>query len=72
MQREVIDGIPFFIDKENKLYYYDPKQSSPLFLGTKTADGNAELIPNWKFVLHDFLVKFRTDTLSRSRKPTGV
>jgi len=70
MQREVIDGIPFWRDKEN-LYYYDVNSSAAktILLGTKTADGAAKLCEGWEQQLAETLTKFRAEAAPRSRKP---
>jgi hypothetical protein len=70
MQREVIDGIPFWCDKEN-LYYYDVNASAPktILLGTKAADGTAKLREGWEQHLAEILTKFRAEAAPRSRKP---
>jgi hypothetical protein len=70
MQREVVDGIPFWTDKKN-LYYYDvdPKVPKTILLGAKSADGTLKLNDNWEQQLAAALVQFRADTVPRSRKP---
>lgn len=70
MQREVIDGIPYWTDKKN-LYYYDVNPDAPktLLLGTKTAEGEWKLIDNWEQQLAAPLAQFRADLVARSRKP---
>jgi hypothetical protein len=71
MQREVVDGIPYWTDKKN-LYYYDVNPAAPktLLLGTKTADG-WKLIDEWEQQLVGPLNQFRADLVSRSRKPAA-
>ncbi len=75
MQREIIDGIPFWSNKDGKLFYYntapgaDPKA---IELGTKTADGRLQLRADWTTVLAPVLAAYRTGLTSRSRKPTAA
>lgn len=71
MQREVIDGIPFWCDKEKNIYYYDINPAAPktILLGIKSADGTAKLRDNWEQQLAETLTNFRADTAPRSRKP---
>ena len=69
MQREVVDGIPFWTDKKN-LYYYDvdPKAPKTILLGAKS-DGTLKLNDDWEQQLAAALIQFRADTVPRSRKP---
>ena len=70
MQREVVDGIPFWSDKKN-LYYYDVNPTAPktIVLGTKSAEGTLKLNDNWEQQLTAALEQFHNDTVPRSRKP---
>ncbi len=71
MQREVINGIPFFCDKANKLYIFDPHAApgTPSFqVGTKTADGY-QLNEGWEQKFQERLSTWRTELKPRSRKP---
>lgn len=68
MQREVLDGVPFWCDKENKVYAYDTVQP-PLFLGTKTATGGVALIAGWRDAYSQRLSTWRTELKPRGRKP---
>jgi hypothetical protein len=70
MQREVVDGIPFWTDKKT-LYYYDVNPNSPktIAIGTKSPDGTLKLNDNWEQHLAASLNQFHTDTVARSRKP---
>ena len=73
MQREVIDGIPYWCDKEKNLYYYDvnPTVSKTILLGTKSAEGGAVLRADWQQQLASTLDKFRAEAAPRSRKPAA-
>ena len=71
MQREVIDGIPFWCDKENKLYYYDVNLPKTLFLGTKSPEGTAKLHEDWQQFLASTLNQYRLDAVARNRKPAA-
>lgn len=68
MQREVLDGVPFWCDKENRVYAYDTVQP-PLHLGTKTATGGVVLISGWREAYSQRLATWRAELKSRSRKP---
>ena len=74
MQREVIDGIPFWCDKENNLYYYDVNTTAPktILLGTKTATNTANLRDDWEQHLAAILAKYRTEAVPRTRKPAAA
>ena len=73
MQREVIDGIPFWCDKDKNLYYYDVNPAAPktILLGSKAADGTAKLHDNWEHKLSDTLNQYRAAVSPRSRKPAA-
>ena len=51
----MIDGIPFWCDKDKNLYYYDVNPAAPktILLGSKAADGTAKLHDNWEHKLSD-------------------
>ena len=68
MQREVLDGVPFWCDKENKVYAYDTVHP-PLYLGTKTAAGGVTLIPGWREAYSQRLSTWRAELKPRGRKP---
>lgn len=72
MQREVVDGIPFWTDKKN-LFYYDVDPAGPknILLGSKRADGTLQLNENWEQQLAAALEQFRVNTVPRSRKPAA-
>lgn len=68
MQREVINGVPYWCDKENRIYYYNAfstaADSSKICLGTKD-----KLRDDWQAVLANSLREYRENNKSRSRKP---
>jgi hypothetical protein len=75
MQREIIDGIPFWSNKDGKLFYYNTAQGSDpkaIEIGTKTADGRLSLRADWLTVLAPILSAYRTSLNSRSRKPAST
>lgn len=70
MQREVIDGVPYWSDKERNVYYFDINADpKAILLGTKSAEGKLNLLPNWEQQLAESLSKFRGTVVGRSRKP---
>ncbi len=75
MQREIIDGIPFWSNKDGKLFYYncapgtDPKAVE---IGAKTSDGRLSLRADWATLLAPILSGYRASLASRSRKPTAA
>ena len=72
MQREVVDGIPFWTDKKNLFYYdVDPLTPKTILLGTKSAEGTLKLNDGWEQQLAAALEQFRTNTVPRSRKPAA-
>jgi hypothetical protein len=70
MQREVVDGIPFWTDKKSLFYYdVDPTVPKTILLGTKSAEGTLKLNDGWEQQLTAALEQFRANTVPRSRKP---
>jgi hypothetical protein len=70
MQREVVDGIPFWTDKKSLFYYdVDPTGPKTILLGTKSPEGTLKLNDGWEQHLAGALEQFRLNTVPRSRKP---
>ena len=73
MQREVVDGIPFWTDKKSLFYYdVDPAGPKTILLGTKSPDGTLKLNDGWEQQLAASLEQFRVNTVPRSRKPASA
>jgi hypothetical protein len=71
MQREILDGVPFWSDKDNKLYYYDTTPAATkVCIGNKSADGLLQLLPNYEQILAPLLASYRSTIAGRSRKPS--
>ena len=71
MQRDVIDGIPYWCDKEGRIYYYAPgstaTDSPKICLGTRD-----KLADNWEQLLAPVVEQYRLSLKPRDRKPTAA
>jgi hypothetical protein len=72
MQRQIVDGIPYFLDKHNGVFVWD-SETTPYRLGTydpKTthATYNDGVVDG----LTDRLSSWRSKQLPRPRKPAGA
>ena len=68
MQRQIIDGVPYFVDGANKLYTWE-NESIPQHIGTydpKTKTVAFE--PNHLTGLADKLIRWRENQTARIRK----
>jgi hypothetical protein len=75
MQREILDGIPFWTDKDGNFYYYDASAGAipkALKLGTKAADGSIKFVDNYRELLDPSLAAYRASLSTRSRKPAAT
>lgn len=72
MQRQIVDGIPYFLDKQNGVFVWD-SEAAPYRLGTY--DPKAKHVTYHDGIidgLADRLSSWRAKQLSRPRKPAGA
>ena len=72
MQRQIVDGIPYFLDKYNGVFLWD-SEAAPYRLGTY--DPRTKHVTYTDGVvdgLTDRLSSWRTKQLPRPRKPAGA
>ena len=72
MQRQIVDGVPYFLDKHNGIFVWD-SEAAPYRLGsydpkTKHVTYNDGVVEG----LTDRLSSWRAKQLSRPRKPAGA
>jgi hypothetical protein len=70
MQREIIHGVPYFLDSKQQVYLWEP-DASPCAIGSydkqsKQLAFREGLLPS----LQDRLAKWRSEQQPRARKPT--
>ena len=71
MQRQIVDGIPYFLDKHNGVYLWD-SEAAPYRLGTYDTT-TRHVVYNDGVVdgLTDRLSSWRSKQVARPRKPAG-
>jgi len=71
MQRQLIDGVPYFVDAANKLYTWTP-DTSPTPIGSYNPTTKTVLFEsNHLAGLTDSLATWRSSQQPRSRKPAN-
>jgi hypothetical protein len=67
MQRKVFQGVPYWVDSSQKIYAYDPKETTgTLWLGT-VKDEKVTLRDDWQSVYQPALVQYRAVNGTRPR-----
>ena len=74
MQRKVIQGIPVWLDTQNRVYAYDPVDTTnPLWLGTYSPQTETmTLRDDWKLVYQEKLEAYRKKSAPRNRLPAAA
>ena len=75
MKKEVIQGIPFWLDTQNRIYAFEGKEvpSSPLWLGTyNPSTQKVDLRADWQAAYAERLEEYRRKTTPRPRVPTST
>lgn len=69
MQKEIVQGIPFWRDKNNNLYSFEIDKKNLIQLGKfDPATETYILSDNWKELYSSKLSEFRTNLKNRDRK----
>lgn len=67
MQRKVFQGVPYWVDAAQKIYAYDPKETTgTLWLGT-VKDEKVTLREGWQEIYQPKLDEFRGSNTTRPR-----
>ena len=67
MQRKVFQGVPYWLDSSQKIYAYDPKETTgTLWLGT-VKDEKVTLRPDWQAIYQPALEQYRGANGTRPR-----
>jgi len=75
MKKEVIQGIPFWLDNQNRVYSFEGKEApvNPLWLGTYSpATQKIELRSDWEAAFKDKLEVYRKNSVARARVPSAT
>ena len=69
MQKEIVQGVPYWKDKSNNLYSFELDKKNLLCLGTFNAvDESITLKSNWKELYLPRLEEYRLNLKKRERK----
>lgn len=72
MQRQIIHGVPYFTDVQNRLYTWEP-EGSPSHIGTyDPVKKSVDFLPNHQAMLEEKLATWRRTQHTRSRKPAAT
>ena len=63
MQKEIINGVPFWKDKSNNIFSFEIDKKNLLQLGS-----NGELFHNWQELYDVKLISYRDNLKPRDRK----
>jgi hypothetical protein len=73
MKKEVLQGIPFWLDLQNRVYAFEGKEvpAQPLWLGTYSqATQKIEFRPDWETAYKEKLETYRKNSVARARVPS--
>jgi hypothetical protein len=72
MKKEIIQGIPFWVDAQNRIFAFEGKEvpTNPLWLGTYNSTAKTlDLRPDWQTAYDEKLNEYRRSTAPRPRVP---
>ena len=67
MQKVIADGVPFWKDKLNVLYSFEPDKKNLIVLGTYVNE-SCKLKDNWESLYEEYLSNYRKNLKNRDRK----
>lgn len=69
MQKEIAQGIPYWKDKSNNLYSFEPDKKNLIHIGTYNIEKEvATLKEGWQALYKERLDNYRTNLIKRERK----
>lgn len=71
MQKVILEGVPFWKDKSNTLYSFEPDKKNILNIGTYAND-SYKLKDNWVELYESSLNDYRKNLKNRERKENKV
>jgi hypothetical protein len=73
MQRQIVDGVPYFIDKQNAVYLWNTEASTPTRIGSYLpTTKSVQLESGLTSKLHGKLEQWRAAQQPRPRCPAGA
>lgn len=73
MQRQIIHGIPFFVDAQKRIYTWETDPGcKPQHIGSVTAEGEITFVRNHISALSGKLTEWRSTQKPRPRKPVAA
>ena len=71
MQKEILEGVPYWKDKSNILYSFEPDKKNLISLGLFD---NEKLIlkANWEELYSSKLIAYRNNLITRDRKENKI
>lgn len=75
MKREIIQGIPFWLDAQGRVYAFESKEvpTQPLWLGTyNSTTQKLELRSDWEAAYQEKLEAYRRSVSARARVPSAT
>lgn len=72
MKKEIIQGIPFWLDSQNRVFAFEGKETpaNPLWLGTyNSVHKKLDLRPDWRVAYEEKLAEYRQSAVARPRIP---
>jgi len=72
MQKEIVQGVPFWKDKSNNLYTFEPDKKNLLLIGTYNTNETYTLKDNWQALYSERLDNYRKNMIKRERKENKV
>ena len=71
MQKVIVEGIPFWKDKSNTLYSFEPDKKNIINIGSFVND-TFKLKDNWESLYESSLCDYRKNLKNRERKENKV
>jgi hypothetical protein len=69
MQKEIVQGVPFWKDKSNNLYSFEPDKKNTVQIGTfNSVTETYTLKDNWQALYSEKLDNYRKNLIKRERK----
>ena len=73
MQKEIVQGIPFWRDKNNALYTFEVDKKDLIQIGKFDSEKQTYILnDNWKQVYSTKLSEYRTNLKNRERKENKI
>ena len=69
MQKVIVRGLPFLVDKFNNLYSFELDKKNVIQIGSYNSDSESYILKeNWRMLYSEKLCNYRTNLKNRDRK----